>query len=437
MLGEYVGIAIISGGLVALTCLFMAFRSLKCKRLVDDTPTSKTLGVFIGLAELKGTAESEAPLTSHLAGIPCVLYNWTIQEHWSRMVTETYRDAQGHTQTRTRHENGWTTIGHGEQSAPFYLKDETGVIRIMPEKAKVEDTEVFDKTCRRNDPLYFGKGPPNEIVNSDHQRRFHEEAIILHASLYVMGQARERQDIVAAEITKDKDAPIFLISTRSEKQISSSYGRWLWFWVVLGLITGIAGVLIGDMVSNRFVTVWQIIIAAAGFLLLLGFGWIWLVYNSLVTLRQRVKQCWSQVDIQLKRRHDLIPNLVQLVDGYSAHERQLQEVVAKMRQQISATPPGVEGPDYAGFVLTLRTAVEGYPDLKAGELFLKLQQDLANTEQRIALARDYFNNIASFYNARLEIVPDRFVAALTGFHEQILMSAADFERAPVRVKLVE
>ena len=135
-------------------------------------------------------------------------------------------------------------------------------------------------------------------------------------------------------------------------------------------------------------------------------GWAWTVYNSLINLGQRVKQGWSQVDIQLKRRNDLIPNLVQTVEGYAAHESGLQELVAKLRQQMTATPPGVEGPDYAGFIPTLRVIVEDYPDLKASELFLKLQKELTDTEQRIALARDYFNQIVTFYNTRLQIIPD-------------------------------
>src|SRR6266699_565709 len=81
------------GGVLALVCLWFALRSGKRKRLVDNLPTSKTTGVFIGLVELKGTAESAQPLTSYLAGQPCVQYQWRIEEHWSRAVTETYTDS--------------------------------------------------------------------------------------------------------------------------------------------------------------------------------------------------------------------------------------------------------------------------------------------------------------------------------------------------------
>jgi hypothetical protein len=426
-------IFMIIGIIIAIACLIAAFRILQKKRLVDDMPTSKTLGVFIGLAELKGTAESDKPLTSYLAGAPCVLYKWKIEEHWSRTVTGV--GAKG--MPTTRHESGWTVIAKDEQLAPFYLKDDMGVIRIVPDGAEIQDKEVFNKTCRFSDPLYFSKAPLREIANSDHERRFVETAVPLHAGLYVMGQARERQDIVAAEIAKDKKAPMFLISTRSEKQISSGLGTWFWGWMVIGLLSIAGSVWLGSRLaqSGRPDTGQQLAIALGVYVLLIALGWIWLVYNSLVNLRQRVRQGWAEVDIELKRRNDLIPNLVQVVEGYSAHESQLQELAANLRGQMSATPPGAAGSDYAGFGSILRVTVENYPELKSGELFLNLQKQLSETEQRVALARDYFNQIVTFYNTRLEIVPDTFLAKVMRLKHQTLMGTADFERAPVKVNL--
>ena len=426
-------ILIIIGIIIGIACLIAAFRILQKKRLVDDMPTSKTLGVFIGLAELKGTAESDKPLTSFLAGAPCVLYQWKIEEHWSRTVTSI--GAKG--MPTTRHESGWTVIAKDQQLTPFYLKDDTGVIRIIPDGAEIQDKEIFNKTCRFSDPLYFSKGPLREIANSDHERRFIETAVPLHASLYIMGQARERQDIVAAEIAKDKKAPIFLISTRSEKQISSGLGTWFWGWLIIGLMAIAGSVWLGSRLtqSGGAGAGQQLAIALGGYLLLIALGWIWLVYNSLVNLRQRVRQGWAEVDIELKRRNDLIPNLVQVVEGYAAHESQLQELAANLRGQMSATPPGAAGPDYAGCGPILRVTVENYPELKASDLFLNLQKQLSETEQRIALARDYFNQIVTFYNTRLEIVPDTFLAKVMGLKPQTLMGAGDFERAPVKVDL--
>src|SRR5882724_5081593 len=101
------------GGVLAFVCLLFALRDGKRQRLVDNLPTSKTTGVFIGLVELKGTAESGQPLTSYLAEQLCVHYGYSIEEAWSRTVVETYTDSEGKTQTRTRTESGWTTVDRG------------------------------------------------------------------------------------------------------------------------------------------------------------------------------------------------------------------------------------------------------------------------------------------------------------------------------------
>jgi hypothetical protein len=157
-------LSVIIGGLAVLGCLFGAFRALKRKRLIDDLPTSRTQGVFIGMAELKGTAESENPLTSYLAEVRCVQYKWQVEEQWRRTVTETYTDAKGHTQTRTRTETGWKRIAGDEKFIPFYLKDETGVIRIVPDGAEIKNNATFDETCSPSSPLYYGKGPAVAIA---------------------------------------------------------------------------------------------------------------------------------------------------------------------------------------------------------------------------------------------------------------------------------
>jgi hypothetical protein len=162
-------------------------------------------------------------------------------------------------------------------------------------------------------------------------------------------------------------------------------------------------------------------------------GWLITVYNSLVELRQRVEQGWGQVEIQLKRRHDLIPSLVDTVKGYRDHEASTQQALAGLRSQLAATPPGQAGDDFRAVQNQVNILKEAYPDLKADTNFIALQQSLSDTEQRIALARSYFNSIATFYNTRLEVVPDRFIAALGAMKPRVLMEANDFERAPVNV----
>jgi len=423
------------GLLLSLLCLVMAFRSGRRWRLLSGLPTSKTTGVFIGLVEVKGTAESSSPLASYLAQEPCVCYRWSVEEHWSRTVTETYTDSQGKTQTRTRHESGWKTVGDGGEMIPFYLQDDCGAVLIRPEGARLEPAEMFRQTCGRGDPLYYGKGPEGAVADSDHRRRFSEEGIPLHAALYVVGQARERQDVVAPEIAHDPNAPMYLISTRSEERVSSGmkWGQRVWFAV--GLVLAVGSVVARDAVLGVHPQSRLGLYAGVGlgFLAVVALVWVWMVFNSLVDLRMRVRQAWSLVDVQLKRRHDLIPNLVALVQGYRDYERQVQTELANLRGELLATPPGVAGPDYRAVAGTIVAIAERYPDLKADAAFASLHKNLVDTEQRIALARGYFNDIATHYNTRLEVVPERLVARLAAMKPQPLMAANDFERAAVKV----
>jgi len=247
-----------------------------------------------------------------------------------------------------------------------------------------------------------------------------------------MGQARERQDIVAAEIAKDKNSPMFLISIRTEKQVSSGFAIGLWAFLVSGLFCALGGALFANMSLN--VNQPQLYaFAIIGYLLILGLGWSWTVYNALVNLRLRVRQANGQIDIQLKRRNDLIPNLVSTVEGYATHEKNAQTLLTQLRSQAALNTTGTP----TGFTPILKVALENYPDLKASGLFLKLQKELSETEQRIALARDYYNDIATFFNTRLEIVPDTFLARIMKLKQYQLLNTTGFERAAVEVKLVE
>jgi hypothetical protein len=427
----------IVGAVLALVALVAAFQDGRKRRLIDNLPTSKTTGVFIGLVELKGTAESAEPLTSYLGGVTCVHFQWYVEEHWSRTVTETYTDDKGNRQTRTRTEDGWTRVADGGEMIPFYLQDDCGVVLVRPDGAKIEPIETLDETCTPGNPLYYGKGPSGAVADSTHRRRFVEMAVPVKGNLFIVGQARERQDVVAPEIAADKNAPMFLISMRSEEQVSKGMKWGSRGWTLFGLVAAVGCVIWRDIVLNvdpaRHVIIYVAI--AVGYLFSGLLAWVWMVFNSLVDLRQRVRQAWSLVDIQLKRRFDLIPNLVGCVQGYRDHESQLQTELAALRTQLNATAPGVAGPDHGAISSTVIAIAERYPELKASEAFLSLQKTLSDTEQRIALARSYFNEIATHYNTRLEIVPERYVALLGAMKQQSLMEANDFERAAVKVDL--
>jgi len=419
-------------GVLALFLLWRSHAANRRFRLIEALPTSRTQGVFIGLVELKGTAEGQ-PFVTYLTGKECLHYRWSISEEWRRTVTETYTDAEGRSQTRTRVESGWSTVDSGGESRPFYLKDDTGAVLIHPEGAEIRPFQLLSTRVTRMDPLYYGKGPGGAIMDSTGVRHFSEEGIPQHAQVFIVGQARERQDIVAAEVASAPDVPLYLVTTEEEAQVLKRYGRSRDWIGVLGLVLA-AGC--GYGIGNQLPGGPVLPAVAAALLYLGGWGltWVWMLYNSLVDVRNRVRQGWSLVEVQLKRRYDLIPPIVAAVDGLRLHEAKVQEAVAELRSQQQATPPGQAGPDYHGTAARLAVLAEAYPVLRTSDAFLSLQKTLTETEQRVALARDYFNDIANAYNTRLEIFPDSLLARIFGFTGQPLLEASGFERAPVSVR---
>ncbi len=176
------------------------------------------------------------------------------------------------------------------------------------------------------------------------------------------------------------------------------------------------------------------------FLLIIALVAIWLIltYNKLVRLRIMTDQAWSDVEVQLKQRHDLIPNLVETVKGYAIHERKtLEEVVRLRNSAISAT--SLEEKIEAENMLTkalrqLFALAENYPDLKASANFQKLQEELARIEASISQARRYFNAVVRDYNTSIAIFPNSLIAGILGFSPKTFFEISEEERAVPQVK---
>ena len=163
---------------------------------------------------------------------------------------------------------------------------------------------------------------------------------------------------------------------------------------------------------------WTVLGAAA--LLLI---WLLGTFNGLVRLRQHIRESWHGIDIQLKRRYDLIPNLVETVKGYAKHERELLErlVAARARAAANQGPVKSQEADERPVVTSLRQVLalqESYPDLKADRNFLALQEELVDAEDRIAAARRFFNGNVRDYNSRCQSIPSSLVAGLFGFRPE-------------------
>ena len=166
--------------------------------------------------------------------------------------------------------------------------------------------------------------------------------------------------------------------------------------------------------------------------------WIIAAFNSLVVLKNRAKEAWSDIDVQLKRRYDLIPNLVETVKGYATHERELFEKVTQARAS-AMSAKGVKEKAGAENMLSdtlksLFAVSENYPDLKASTNFLELQRELSDTEDKIQAARRFYNTNVRDLNIKIEIFPANIIANSFGFKQMELFEIAEAEKEPVKVK---
>jgi LemA protein len=186
------------------------------------------------------------------------------------------------------------------------------------------------------------------------------------------------------------------------------------------------------MSAGTIVFIFLAVIAVAVLIYVVG------AYNALVILRNQIKNAWSQIEVQLKRRHDLIPNLVEVAKGYMSHERQTLEAVTQARAKAagakSVSDISRAETALSGAIGQFLAVVENYPDLKANQNFLALQEELTTTENRIAFARQAYNDQVLFLNNKVEMFPSNIVAGMFGFRKgQFFELEEQSERAAPRV----
>ena len=172
----------------------------------------------------------------------------------------------------------------------------------------------------------------------------------------------------------------------------------------------------------------HIIIIAVAVIIL----WIIAIFNGLIRLKNRTDEAWSDIDVQLKRRHDLIPNLIETVKGYAAHEKQAFESVTNARTK-AISAQGIEEKAKAENALsntlkTLFAVAEAYPDLKANANFLELQRELSDTENKIQAARRFYNGNVRDINIKIETFPSRIIAGMLGFKKREFFAADEEEK---------
>jgi LemA protein len=162
------------------------------------------------------------------------------------------------------------------------------------------------------------------------------------------------------------------------------------------------------------------------------------IYNSLVTLKVKIKEAWSQIDVQLKRRADLIPNIVETVKGYAAHEKEVFDSVNQARTALmgAKSPKEAGEADQAlqGALGRLFAIAEAYPELKAQEGFVNLQKELSDTEDKVAYSRQFYNSVVRQYNEKIVVFPTNIIASSMGFKDEEFFEATEAEKASVQVK---
>jgi len=166
--------------------------------------------------------------------------------------------------------------------------------------------------------------------------------------------------------------------------------------------------------------------------------WAVAVYNGLIRLKNRVDEAWSDIDVQTKRRYDLIPNLVNTVKGYAAHEKEVFEKVTEARTRAmgaQSTADKAQAENALSQTLkSLFAVAEAYPDLKANQNFLELQRELTDTEDKIQASRRFYNGNVRDFNTKIQVFPNNIFAGMLGFSAREFFEAAEGEKEPVKVE---
>ena len=382
---------------------WLAFRLIKTKRMQENLPTSKTAGVVFGLTELKGTLVEENPdgcLTGPVSGRRCTWYHYVIQEKRGSGKKER-----------------WVTILDETRKQPFYCEDDEGRLRVFPAKAEVITRH---RTHQRRG-----------------SKRYTETRLEPGDALYLLGRARaDKTTGDSLVLSHDRESP-YIIANRSEAEvmfmkaskamlllslgISLLFGVGLWIGGSNGNFSSV-DFLMASLIAPAFLTVLMVV----------------LMYNDLVFLRQRCERNWANIDVSLKKRAELIPQLERVVQRYLQHEAGLQQALAQLRNQRTQVHDVPAADAYmaaeARVIDELALTLEQYPDLKGHLVLADFNRRLIKLENEIALIRAGFNDAVMQYNTRLQSFPDNLLARLGHFKP---VSALQFAGAAHQVPVID
>jgi len=372
-------------------CWFVTGLALRARAWrVADTPVSKVRAATIGEDEFSGIAQSPWPQHAPASGVECAWYRWKLQ-HYVRAG----KSSHWHTEQEFVFDRG------------FWLTDDTGSIWIDPTTA---DLDGF--------PTETLPGPPDR----GGKWRQLEWRLPQGGPVYVLGPvtAMPNGQLLVAS-TKDSDAD-YLISGDSKRTVEGRLGRWAWVSLALGLAAAMLVPVIAVSQSvdseGKTTTVPALhgnpriaLLIGAAFVAMLALSWLVRVYNRLVIVLNQARKAWASIEVQEQRRHDLIGNLVTVVQQYAAYEQQVQADVTALRARgVLPTDAEVQAAtaqdtNARAEGARLVAVAEANPQLHANQQFLELQQALSDTETRIAFAREFYNDAVKVMRDRRQTFP--------------------------------
>jgi hypothetical protein len=383
-----------AGLVIALLCTYVGLYFIKQKRTIENVPTSKTGGLAFGPCEVKGTAVVvEDTMRGPVSGERCIYYRYRVQE---------------------KHGSGrnsrWTTTTDVERQVRFACKDDEGAVAVRLAGAEIHTAHHHS--------------------SRDGKTRCSEWSLWPGDELYILGSAvvdRAAGDRLQIGGGEDDDFP-FIVANLTEGVVLLKKTRSAILW----LNGGLNGLMLSAFAWMRLTAAYaatDYLVAALIAPAFLTICMIVLMYNDLQFLSWRVWRAWANIDVSLKKRADLLPNLEAVVEQYLSHEKELQDRIAASRRLMEQTPTA--DADSASRVVAGQIAVtdaflaviERYPELKASELTAGLARDLVRLENEIALIRQGYNDSVERYNTVIERLPEVVLARPLGFRPATFFAA--------------
>jgi hypothetical protein len=404
--------AIFAGAVVVL--VHLAFRALRARRRLVGTPTSAAASVHIGSNRVCGRVRPAGePLLAPITGLAC--------SGWSYRVDDECRRESIWPQRRRY----WKAVASHHKEVQFDLVDETGAVKVRPEGASIVGFRTVRLVTHRLDPAFAHLAPAVDLPDSTGRRRITELVLPLDRPTIVTATGRLRPDVAEPELAWDPADRTLLVSSvdlavHAGRHAASAAGSLLAAAVALACLP--LAIRSGDIGYGTAVAesgAWAPM-ALAGTVVVVVAHWLQYVHNDLVDLRERVQRARSLLDVELRRRHDLLPPLATAAAAAAGHEHELLVTVAERAPGPRAEAPGgaaVGSMADADSLALQRIAavVEAHPELAASENFRAVKSALVVIENRIALARRFCADSTSLYEQRRATVPTSLVAGALGF----------------------